>query len=71
MFLISVRYDTISFGVGNVGYNKTKKTPEKQIMKRTRWMLMKNSENLNKENNEHHRLAEALKLNQPLAAGYY
>ena len=32
---------------------------------------MKNPENLNKEKDEHHRLAQALKLNQPLATAYY
>jgi transposase len=44
---------------------------EKQVLKRTRWLLMKNPENLNDDKKEQHRLDEALKLNQPLATAYY
>lgn len=52
-------------------YNQAEKMSEKQVLKGTRWLLMKNPENLNMEKDEHHRLAEALKLNQPLATAYY
>ena len=52
-------------------YNEAQKISEKQVLKGTRWLLMKNPENLNKEKDEHHRLAQALKLNQPLATAYY
>ncbi len=43
----------------------------KQVLKGTRWLLLKNPENLNIEKDEQHRLDEALKLNQPLATAYY
>jgi len=52
-------------------YNQAEKTSEKHVLKGTRWLLMKNPENLNIEKDEHKRLAEALKLNQPLATAYY
>lgn len=44
---------------------------KRRLLKGTRWLLLKNSENLNEEKSELHRLAEALKVNQPLAAAYY
>lgn len=44
---------------------------EKKVIKGTRWLLLKNPENLNKERDEHRRLQEALELNQPLATAYY
>lgn len=52
-------------------YNETKGILEKQVLKGTRWLLLKNPENLNKEKDEQHRLDDALKLNQPLATAYY
>jgi transposase len=44
---------------------------KRRLMKGTRWLLLKNSANLNEEKNEVSRLAMALKINQPLAAIYY
>ena len=41
-----------------------------QVLKGTRWLLLKNPENL-KNWKEHERLEEALRLNQPLATAYY
>ena len=41
------------------------------LMKNTRWLLLKNSADLNEEKNEVNRLATSLKINQPLAAIYY
>lgn len=52
-------------------YNEAKGPLEKQVLKGTRWLLLKNPENLNEEKNESHRLHEALKLNQQLATAYY
>ena len=52
-------------------YNEVEKISQKQVLKGTRWLLMKNPENLNQQKNEHHRLSEALKLNEPLATAYY
>ena len=44
---------------------------DKKVLKGTRWLLLKNPENLVPQKNEKQRLAEALKLNKPLATAYY
>ncbi len=44
---------------------------QKNVLKGTRWLLLKNPENLNEEKEEHLRLEEALQLNAPLATAYY
>lgn len=44
---------------------------EKKVLKGTRWLLLKNWENLNDDRNERHRLDEALNLNHTLATAYY
>ena len=44
---------------------------EKQVFKGTRWLLLKNPENLDDKRNERQRLEAALKINQPLATVYY
>jgi transposase len=43
----------------------------KRILKGTRWLLLKNPENLDPRRNERQRLEEALRINQPLATVYY
>lgn len=43
----------------------------KQTIKGTRWLLLKNPDKLDEDRNEHQRLAEALRLNEPLARAYY
>ena len=43
----------------------------KDVLKGTRWLLMKNPENLLPERNEAQRLEEALELNADLAKAYY
>ena len=43
----------------------------KQVLKGTRWLLLKNPENLNEERGERERLEEALRINKPLATAYY
>jgi transposase len=43
----------------------------KKVLKGTRWLLLKNPENLDPKRNERERLAEALNLNAPLATAYY
>ena len=43
----------------------------KKVLKCTRWLLLKNPENLEKRRDEKQRLAEALRLNEPLATAYY
>ena len=52
-------------------YHEAKTLLEKQVIKGTRWLLLKNPENLNENRNEPQRLQEALRLNQPLATAYY
>ena len=44
--------------------------PLKKVLKGTRWLLLKNPENLDEER-EKKRLDEALALNKPLATAYY
>jgi len=43
----------------------------KQLLKGTRWLLLKNPQNLNPDRNEQQRLDDALRINQPLATAYY
>jgi transposase len=43
----------------------------KEVLKGTRWLLLKNPENLDAQKNEKQRLEEALALNKPLAMAYY
>ncbi len=43
----------------------------KKVLKGTHWLLLKSSRNLDVEKDEHIRLQEALRLNQPLATAYY
>ena len=44
---------------------------QKRVLKGSRWLLLKNPENLKDERNERQRLEEALSLNKPLATAYY
>ena len=43
----------------------------KEVLKGTRWLLLKNPENLDAAKDEKKRLEEALTLNKPLATAYY
>lgn len=44
---------------------------QKDVLKGTRWLLLKNPENLDDAKDESQRLEEALQLNEPLATAYY
>jgi transposase len=44
---------------------------QRSILKGTRWLLLKNPENLDPQKNELERLQEALNLNTPLTTAYY
>lgn len=44
---------------------------EKSVLKGSRWLLLKNPENLSDDRDEQAHLAAALELNEPLAQGYY
>ena len=52
-------------------YRETKERLQKAVLKGTRWLLLKNPENLDAQKRENERLAEALKLNEPLSCAYY
>ena len=52
-------------------YRETKDADMKELLKGTRWLLLKNQENLNEKQNEHERLAKALAANRPLMTAYY
>jgi len=52
-------------------YHQAQSDHERAILKGTRWLLLKNPENLDNERNEFDRLMAALRLNQPLAIAYY
>lgn len=44
---------------------------QKQVLKGTRWLLLKRSDDLDPQRNERQRLKEALQLNESLATAYY
>jgi len=52
-------------------YREATQRLHRDILKGTRWLLLKNPENLDPTRNERQRLDEALRLNQPLATVYY
>lgn len=52
-------------------YREATNQLEKDVLKGTRWLLLKNPEHLEEKRNESDRLQEALSLNQPLATAYY
>lgn len=52
-------------------YREATELMHKEVLKGTRWLLLKNPENLDVARQEPRRLQEALKLNQPLATAYY
>ena len=52
-------------------YREATEKLHKDVLKGTRWLLLKNPENLDGTRDESKRLQEALMLNQPLATAYY
>jgi transposase len=52
-------------------YRQASSDEERKLLKGTRWLLLKNPENLDEGRNERQRLEEALRLNEPLALAYY
>jgi transposase len=52
-------------------YHDLEEKQQKEVLKGTRWLLLKNPENLNTDKNELEKLHEALQLNAPLATAYY
>jgi transposase len=52
-------------------YQQASTAEERKVLKGTRWLLLKNPENLDEERNELERLEAALELNKALATAYY
>ncbi len=52
-------------------YHEATDLLHKKVLKGTRWLLLKNPENLDSKRNERQRLQEALILSKPLATAYY
>lgn len=52
-------------------YQQASTDAERKILKGTRWLLLKNPENLDEERNELERLEAALQLNKSLSIAYY
>jgi transposase len=52
-------------------YNETEDADMRGLLKGTRWLLLKNEENLNEEKGERTRLEKALEANRPLMTAYY
>src|SRR5271165_4282664 len=52
-------------------YHQASSEEERKLLKGTRWLLLKNPENLDEGRNELQRLEDALRLNTPLAIAYY
>lgn len=52
-------------------YREATEQLHREVLKGSRWLLLKNPENINPAKNEGKRLQEALKLNAPLAKAYY
>lgn len=52
-------------------YRQASTDSARKVLKGTRWLLLKNPDNLDSERNEQQRLEQALRLNAPLATAYY
>jgi transposase len=52
-------------------YREAKDFLQKEVLKGTRWLLLKNPENLDSKRGERDPLNDALQLNQPFACAYY
>lgn len=52
-------------------YRQAKEDLQKEVLKGTRWLLLKHPENLDESRDEKKRLEEALQLNESLSVAYY
>ena len=52
-------------------YREAKDQLHKDVLKGTRWLLLKHPDNLDESRDEKARLEEAIQLNEPLATAYY
>lgn len=58
-------------GLRRALYHEASDRMHKQVLKGTRWLLLKRPDRLDRAKDESQRLEEALTLNQPLATAYY
>ncbi len=70
-FHIVKKYNDMLSDLRRLVYNQETNLNKKDLLKGTRWLLLKNKENLNENKNEQNKLDEALKINKPLAIAYY
>jgi transposase len=52
-------------------YRESQADSERKLLKGTRWLLLKNPENLDTKRDEKQRLEQALQVNKPLSIAYY
>ena len=52
-------------------YHEVTSVRQQKVLKGSRWLLLKDPDNLDEDRNESKRLEQALKLNAPLATAYY
>lgn len=70
-FHIIKNYNDMLTKLRRLVFNQEKNTNNKKILKGTRWLLLKNKENLDNEKDEKKRLEQALSINRPLTVAYY
>lgn len=70
-FHIIKKYNDMLSKLRRLVFNQETHSNNKKILKGTRWLLLKNEENLNEEKDERKKLEEALSINKPLAIAYY
>ena len=70
-FHIVKKYNDMLSDLRRLVYNQETELNKKKLLKGTRWLLLKNQDNLDQEKDEKLRLSEALKINEPLTIAYY
>ena len=68
--IVKMLNDKIS-GIRRQLYHELNDEEQQKLLKGTRWLLLKNPENLDTDKNEEARLEMALEINKPLATVYY
>ena len=71
LFHIVKKYNECLDQVRMAIYKDEKDLNKRNVIKGTKWILLKNEKNLNEEKNEKKRLKEVLKVNEPLSIAYY
>ena len=68
--IVKLMNETLA-GIRRKLHHELKECMQKDVLKGSRWILLKNPENLSEKHDEEERLKEALRLNEPLATAYY